>query len=272
MVRLPTSHRITQAITKQRGVTLVELILVLAISSFMIVLALGGINNRGRGEFDNSMKQVLNNLRQVQNEAASGQLVGSNCDATVTNPNQRDLAGCPRDGEEIVGKGVSFGLSASANFGGDSCSKATSYGASGSPATSTAYYEYVIKRGAGTPWNNVVCALRQKQVSLPSAVVLAGIVPPSGPNADRAMINFVRHNNDDANPNATTPPFFFKQAYFSDASGGYFFGTFTPAMAYASYASSQSGTLTLKFQGKDNAAYKASIVIDLAGGSMELKQ
>lgn len=269
-----TKYKLTPRL--RSGVTLIELILVLAISSFMIVLALGGLTNRGRSQFDDGMNQVLNNLRQVQNEAASGQLAGSKCSATMTDA-QRDAAGCPKDGQEVVGKGISLALNTDGDFGGDGCSKPTSYEASGN--TSSVYYEYIILRGAGSPWNNVVCALRQKQLNLPSSLVLAEIVRKdaagvivSSPTTDRGMVNFVRRGEADTNPSASALPYYFAQAYFSDDHAGYFFGTFTAAMAYASYSAPQSGTVTLQFQGKENAAYKAKIEINLVSGAMEIKQ
>ncbi len=285
-------HKLTLSL--RSGVTLIELILVLAISAFMIVLALGGLTNRGRSQFDDGMRQVFNNLRKVQNEAASGQWAGATSSACANPDAAAVVKGeCLGAGAEMVGRGVSFAITTAANNAAQPNPYAPNYliehnfdvQASATPPYARAFYEFYIGRGAKpTPtaperFDKVVGPLLEKQAKLPAGVGLSGITykPPGGSEQprDRGMLNFVRYESDtsDQAPSAALP-FFFSQAYFQDtgAMGSLPAGAFSSSQTYDNYQTPQESTITLYFVGTDNANYKASIVIDTATGVMELKQ
>ena len=51
------------------GISLVEVIIVLAISAIFVLIAITTSQSRGRRDFDNSMKLMVANIKQVQNDA-----------------------------------------------------------------------------------------------------------------------------------------------------------------------------------------------------------
>lgn len=285
-------HKLTPRL--RSGVTLIELILVLAISAFMIVLALGGLTNRGRSQFDDGVRQVFNNLRKVQNEAASGQWAGATSPACV-NPSPFDVneGRCLGAGAEMVGRGVGFATTVAANnslqsdqFNGIYVSEHNfEVQTSATPPYARAFYEFYIGRGpkprsvTDGRFDKIASPLLEKQAKLPAGVGLSSITykPIGGTEQprDRGMLNFVRYESDasDQAP-ATALPFFFNQAYFQDTDALTTLppGAFSSAQVYDNYQTPQESTITLYFIGTDNSNYKASIVIDTATGVMELKQ
>ncbi len=84
-----------------RGITLIEVIIVLAISSMLIVIAAGFLRNNGRSDFDNSMRQLTNEIRAVQNEANTG--IGPD-PTTYDCPARVDSFGVPLSGYPAAGK------------------------------------------------------------------------------------------------------------------------------------------------------------------------
>ncbi len=252
-----------------QGIGLVEVILVVAIAGFMITLAISGISNGGRASFDDGMKQVLNDIRLVQNEAASGKGPGKECNPAAVSSHAgysssdqyRFWNGCPGSGEEIFGNGISFSLSSpveSFNY----LTKTTD-----GSTVAAAYYSYYLKRG-GSNYKETVGGLRNKQNKLPAAIVLSNI-EYNGAAVDRAMIQFAAASGEGISP------FYFKQATFGDPAApreqvGFF--SLTPAAIYNKYTNRQTGTVTLTFRGSSNSSYIAKIEIDTNAGSVELKQ
>ncbi len=284
-----TKHNPTPRL--RSGVTLIELILVLAISAFMIVLALGGVNNRGRSQFDDGMSQVLNNLRKIQNEAASGQWAGAtNPECKSPNPFAVNEGRCLASGGEMVGRGVSFATTTAAN---NALQNGFVYinehnfdvQTSASPVYSRAFYEYYVGRGpkptSGSVgrYDKITAQFLEKQAKLPSAVGLSRITykAPGGSeqDRDRGMLNFVRYESDasDQAPSAALP-FFFSQAHFHDtaALGILPVGSFSSAQTYDNYQTPQDSIITLYFVGTNNSSHKDSIAINTATGVMELKR
>lgn len=283
-------HRLT--LKSSRGVTLIELILVLAISAFMIVLALGGLTNRGRSQFDDGMNQVFNNLRKIQNEAASGQWAGVTNPACL-NPSPYDVneGRCLGSGAEMIGKGVSFATTTAANnpIVADQANYTIEHNfdvqTGASPVYARAFYEYYIGRGpkptvpSGPRFDKIVASLLEKQAKFPSGVGLSKITYKAAggveQDRDRGMLNFVRYESDDSDQApAVALPFFFNQAYIRDtgAIGSLPPGAFSSSQTYDNYQTPQDSIITLYFVGSDNSNFKASIVINTATGVMELKQ
>lgn len=236
-----------------RGVTLIELILVLAISAFMIVLALGGLTNRGRVQFDDGVKQVLNSLRQVQNEAVNGQA-----------PICKAGAPCLLPGQQVLGRGMSF------------------------TTTSNEYKTFLVNTWG--PDNQGVEQLSPfiDVNKFPAGVKLVKIeqlksrpeVIPETPKLTMGLIVFTRGTATSASDSQVRNvgyPHFFNQDVINpgivsgrfldvDASG-------YPAGARAvTYVNPREDTITLTFQSPDNAAIKASIVIDGKSGTMEIQR
>lgn len=139
---------------RQRGIGLVEVILVVAIAGFMIVLAINGVANSGRAQFDDGMRQVLNYFRQVQNEASSGQAPAQN------------LAG-----KELVGKGIVFE----------------------GEAPTVAYTNYwLVRSGEGAADRNVIqkSDINGVKVNLPAGIKITGFQTLAG-SGTKGTLNFV---------------------------------------------------------------------------------
>jgi type II secretory pathway pseudopilin PulG len=243
-------HRLT--LKPSRGVTLIELILVLAISAFMIVLALGGLTNRGRVQFDDGVNQVLNSLRQVQNEAVNGQA-----------PICRAGAPCLLPGQQVLGRGVSF------------------------TTTSNEYKTFLVNTWG--PDNQGVEQLSPfiDVKKLPAGVKLVGIeqlksrpeVRPETPKLTVGLIVFTRGTATSASDSQVRNvgyPHFFNQDVINPGISGRFLDVDAsgyPAGARAvTYVNPREDTITLTFQSPDNTAIKASIVIDGKSGTMEIQR
>lgn len=261
--------RFTLPKSSQKGIGLVEVVLVVAIAGFMIVLAVNGVASGSRAQFDDGMRQVLNDIRLVQNEAASGQGPGAECsvDAISEHAGYPDSGaykfwkGCPSSGEEIIGRGLSFSLDSPIdNF--NYLTKTVD-----GRTVATAYYSYYLKRG-GPGFTVTVGGLRNRQNKFPAAVVLSKIEHNSS-DSPRAMMHFA------STPGKSALPFYFRQATFNDPTApreqvGFY--SLTPAAIYENYTSPQTGTTTLTFLGASNSSFVAKIEINTATGSVELKQ
>lgn len=236
------------------GVTLIELILVLAISSFMIVLALGGLTNRGRVQFDDGMNQVLNNLREVQNEAVNGQ--APICTVGASN--------CLQSGHQVFGRGVSF------------------------TTTSNEYKTFLVNSwGPDNQGVEQLPAFLQVK-KFPADVKLVKIeqttshpdVIPEFPLLTMGLLVFTRGtatSASDSQVRSVGYPHFFNQDVInpgivagryenSDGSG------YVAAARAVTYVSPRDNTVTLTFQNPDNANIQARIVIDGKTGNMEIKK
>lgn len=249
-------------VMKQKGITLIELILVLAISAFMIVLALGGVTNRGRAQFDDGMRQVLNNLRTVQNEAVSGQWEGKTCTTGLYD-------NCIQSKEELVGKAVTF-----STVPGDVEEKA--YGCTSihtknfnvKGSLSAAYLISSVTRGAGT-LRNTVGPRMHRTVAMPANVRLESIKLSELPTiSGSALVVFARSAETgqvNSIKGSSVPPHVFGQAAFSQNC------TLTAAQTLANYDALQTGTLELRFVNPDNKNMGSTIIINRVTGAMELK-
>lgn len=206
---------------KQSGVGLIEVILVIAIAGFMIAIAINGISNSGRGNFDDGMNQVLNNLRQVQNEAASG---------------QGPLSG--GTGDELIGKGVAF-----------------------APTSSNFSTFWVIR-----PASSLDVVSNSPGVDKwPSSVKLAGVTTTDSPGVslDKAVLIFTKgaHSASSSAAGSAALPYLFAQDYVPGVIN-----------ALTNYETPQTKVVTLSFVGASNPSYKASVEVNTATGTMELKK
>lgn len=94
-------------INSHPGFTLLEIILVLAISIGLVTIAFSFTPDRQRAQFTDSMKQVVGNLQAVQNDVASGLGPPPGC---PTSPS------CPlAPGEQLIGRAISFSTGTSFN-------------------------------------------------------------------------------------------------------------------------------------------------------------
>ena len=259
---------------QRKGVTLIELIIVLAISAFMITIALNGITNRGRSSFDDGMKQVFNDLRSIQNEAAAGQGPVESNSFTCTSGSEK----CLLAGQELVGKGVTLSTDPVSTINDntilDTPNFSQEFKVSGGLARG--YVEYSVVRAAQL--TTTVHARSRKNKTLPGSVALKEITTQVGVSlpvtTNKQMIIFARGvsigDNSSVGGNAL-PPHVFTQSHFSDGAptAG---GCCTNAQTFANYAVSQNIIVTLQFVNPENTSMKASIVIDSAAGTMELKQ
>jgi type II secretory pathway pseudopilin PulG len=225
-----------------QGIGLVEVILVIAIAGFMITLAISGISGGGRSSFDDGMKQMLNDLRQVQNEAASGQAIG-----TVPG------------GSELFGKGVGFATKADVVPAGS-----FTFQGSGLDSVGIDSRKYFALRTTGT---DTLTEHSPAASAYPGSVALKSIevVPNAGGNAVAYSKGTLVFTGGGANSGNVLPYFFpnYGVADLSPASG---VGT------VASYAQSQDNKVTLTYVGRSNAGYIARIEINTATGTMELRQ
>lgn len=175
--------RTQNALSPRRGVSLIELIMVIAISSFMIAIALAGLNNSGRSRFDDGMRQVLNRLREVQNQAANGQA-----------PSNGLLAG-----QELFGKGVWF-----------------------TTVPTTGYNEYFVRRplpptDGSTDYSGFVADFAGRDVKLPNSLKLTKI-EVAGTTAPKGMIVFARREEGGSTQGQTSSsalPYFFAESTFA---------------------------------------------------------
>lgn len=245
-------HRLIPEFPIRSGVTLVELILVLAISSFMIVLALGGVNNRGRSQFDQGMDQVLSSLRQAQNEATNGQ--GLKC--TTGTP------GCLASGQEIFGRGMSF------KVGVDSYKifLVNSWGNPGDE-NSAVQQGIVPEENKRFPVNVTLKSITQK---LPESTINV-----QTPAMIDGLLVFARGGTGSGGGVSNVAlPYFFNQGSVNDPVSsrlGQIGATgFTAAQSVSTYDSPRNNVVTLTFENPDNANMKAKIVINSASGTMEL--
>ena len=244
-------HKLT--LKPNRGVTLIELILVLAISAFMIVLALGGLTNRGRVQFDDGVSQVLNNLRQVQNEAVNGQ--APICTVGASN--------CLQSGHQVFGRGVSF------------------------RTTSNEYKTFLVNS-----WGPDNAALQQGVVpeqtrKFPAGVRLTKIeqtnrhpdVLEEQPTLTLGLLIFARGNTVSATNGQVRNvgyPHFFNQDRVDRPFGGRYLNSegsgFVAAARAVTYVSPRDNVVILTFQSPDNSSIQAEIVIDGKTGNMEIKK
>lgn len=242
-----TQHNLTLKL--RSGVTLIEVLLVVVISVFMVTLALGGITNRGRSQFDDSMNQVLNNLRRVQNEAASGK--GPLC--------KGGTADCLNSGDEIFGRSVTMDLA------------------------TPGYYEHTLHT-----WGQTNAAVGQLNSSMqwrkfPSSLRLINIEAIGAPantiieantaKLTKGVIVFARSvtaANDNSRVGNVALPFFFNQAGFNDTTAKEEYG-FKVIARVAHYAAPQPTVVRLKFENPRNTSMKATIVINAVTGAMELE-
>jgi type II secretory pathway pseudopilin PulG len=226
-----------------QGIGLVEVILVIAIAGFMITLAISGISSSGRSSFDDGMKQVLNDLRQVQNEAASGQAIG-----TVPG------------GSELFGKGVGFATKADEVPAGS-----FAFQGSGLDSVGVDSRKYFALRTTGT--DTLTELTPASRGAYPGSVALKSIevVPNAGGNVVTYSKGTLVFTGGGAN-SGNVLPYFFPNYGAADPSPASGVGT------VASYAQPQDSKVTLTYVGRSNTGYTAKIEINTATGTMELRQ
>lgn len=255
-------HKLKPELRVRSGVTLIELILVLAISSFMIVLALGGFNGRNRASFDRGADQVLSSLRSVQNEATSGQWQGrTDCGSA-----QED---CLQSGEQLVGKGVTLST-LSGDVIDDTYSGFLNFRQNFSVSNNLAgsYVEYTVVRAGGSLNTTVGPRLRSIK-NFPSDIKLKSI-KVDDKEVTSAMLVFARGSSGgeiDATTRSAVSPHVYLQRYFIDG-----VGFPTPAQQLANYNTTQNSVVTLEFVNPNNTGMTSTIVITTATGAMELKK
>ncbi len=225
-----------------QGIGLVEVILVIAIAGFMITLAISGISSGGRSSFDDGMKQVLNDLRQVQNEAASGQAVGV------------------QPGNELFGKGVGFATKEDEVPAGS-----FAFQGSGPDTVGIDSRKYFALRTTGTDALTELAPASRS--AYPGSVALKSIevVPNAGGNVVTYSKGTLVFTGGGAN-SGNVLPYFFPNYGVADPSPASGVGT------VASYAQPQDSKVTLTYVGRSNTGYTAKIEINTATGTMELKQ
>lgn len=245
-----TRHKLTPGL--RSGVTLIELILVLAISAFMIVLALGGLTNRGRSQFDDGMNQVLNNLREVQNEAVNGQ--APICKGGAT--------GCLDSGQQVFGRAVSFATTSNEY----ETSLVNTWGPDNQGVEQRSAFKQLNKLPAGVKLVGIEQRVARTDVIWETPVLTMGLLVFTRGTATLASNSQVRNVgyphffNQDKIYYSPNPP----RVLGSDGSG------VAAAARAVTYVNPRDDTITLKFQSPGSSAIQAKIVIDGMSGNMEI--
>ncbi len=158
-------------IRTRQGVSLVEVIMVLGISSMMIGGALVWFDTRKNSDFYDQMRQLESRIREVQSENTTSIVPGY--DKSPLSPcNQLDRAGCViASGEEVYGTAVSMQVSPAGT---------------GSPQLKIWYLKK--NKAVGTPPQAETIddygVPSPRTVELPANVRFEGykVFPPTGPN------------------------------------------------------------------------------------------
>lgn len=95
---------------KPSGITLVEVVIVIAISALLVLAAVRLNANRGRREFDNSMRELVAGLKNTQNAVQAG--IGPDVTANCQTMTYTDVAADPDylNGEQDCPYGVLLGV------------------------------------------------------------------------------------------------------------------------------------------------------------------
>lgn len=89
--------------SEQKGFTLIEIVLVMAISGMLFVIALAGQRDlRDRAQFDASINQIVSNISDARNEALANVNLDGTGDGSV------NVAGCPSVPKVTVFAGTSW--------------------------------------------------------------------------------------------------------------------------------------------------------------------